>query len=369
MRTKWSLVNLGEIDGLETQVVWHATALAVSERARGNTVLLDWPDKPFISCGFNQVIDLEIDLDYCRTRGIPFYRRACGGGTVLLDRNQLFYHPVIHLDTPGIAKQVAAFYKQLLAPVVQTYQDLGVNAQYKPINDIMVGGRKISGNGAATFEAAMILTGNFILEFPRELMARILKVPDEKFRDKVVKSLEAGVTSLKDELGSNPPRDEIIETYARNFEELIGIEFQWGELDERTYEIMDELKQEYQTDEWLFQVSKRSPNLIRRIKISGELQVVQSLYKSPGGLIRLLMEIKHKTINDILITGDFWMSPETTVSAMEETLRGTILDRRKLHETITMFYEQHNIQAPGTTPEDFVAAIMQGLKPATSQEK
>jgi len=361
MRQKWSLVNLGEIESLETQVVWHATALAVSEGVRDNTVLIDWPNRSFISCGFNQVVELEIDIDYCRTKGFPFYRRACGGGTVLLDGNQLFYHPVIHRDTPGIAWNVETFYKQLLAPVVKTYQDLGVTAQYRSVNDIIVGGRKISGNGAATFDSAMILTGNFILDFPRKLMARILKVPDEKFRDKVFKSLEAGVTSLKDELGGIPSRDEIIETYVRNLEEALGIELEWGELDERTLEIMDQLKQEYQTDEWLFQVSKRSPQLVRRVKISGDLQVCQSLYKSPGGLIRLLIELEGDMIKDILITGDFWMIPETAVGTLETMLRNTKIDPIKLRDTITKFYTQQTIQAPGTTPEDFVAAIMQGF--------
>ncbi|MFQ6125722.1 MAG: lipoate--protein ligase [Candidatus Heimdallarchaeota archaeon] len=361
MRTKWSLVNLGELDGLETQVIYHAVALAVSEGVRRNTVLINWPDRPFVCIGFHQTVDLEIDVDYCRTNGIPFYRRACGGGTVLLDRDQIFYQVVTHIDTPGIARKADKFYEQLLAPVVKTYQDLGVNAQFRPVNDIVVGGRKISGNGAATFESAMELVGNFILEFPRKLMAQILKVPNEKFRDKVIKSLEAGVTSLKDELGSIPSRKEIIEIYTRNFEALLGIDFEWGELDERTLEIMDNLKHKYQTEEWLFQVTRRNPRLVKSLKISGSLQVIQSLYKAPGGLIRLLMEIDHETIKDKLITGDFWMLPERSVNSLEKTLRGTKIELTKLQKVITQFYEQNKIQAPGTTPEDFVKTIIQGV--------
>ncbi len=362
MHKKWSLVNLGELDGLETQVVYHATALAVSEGVRGNTVLINWPDSPLVCVGFHQSVDLEIDIDFCKTNRIPFYRRACGGGAVLLNSDQIFYQVVAHLDTPGIARKVDRFYEQLLAPVVKTYQDLGVNAKYRPVNDIVVGDRKISGNGAATFESAMVLVGNFILDFPRKLMARILKVPNEKFRDKVIKSLEAGVTSLKDELGNIPPRNEIIETYTQNFEAKIGINFEWDELDERTYEIMDELKRKYQTDEWLFQVSKRSPKLVKSVKISGDLQVVQSLYKAPGGLIRLLMELDHVTIKDILITGDFWMLPEHSAKKLEKMLRGMKIEPRKLLQKVTKLYEHQKVQAPGTTPEDFVAAIMQGVE-------
>jgi len=180
MSTKWSLVNLGELEGLDTQVIYHAAALAVSEGARGNTVLINWPDSPLVCLGFHQIVSSEIDLDYCTAQKIPFYRRAVGGGTVLLNRDQIFYQIIIHRNTPGITRKVDVFYKQFLAPTVKTYQDLGVNANYKPVNDILVEGRKISGNGAGTFEDANVLVGNFILDFPREMMAKCLNVPDEK---------------------------------------------------------------------------------------------------------------------------------------------------------------------------------------------
>jgi len=197
------------------------------------------------------------------------------------------------------------------------------------------------------------------------MMAKCLNVPDEKFRDKVIKSLEAGVSSLKDELGQIPSREKIIELYVQNFEELIGIELEWEDgLDKRTYEIMEELKEEYQSEEWIFQVSKRSPELIKSVKISGELQVVQSLYKTPGGLIRLLIDLERDTIKDILITGDFWMVPEQSVRILEKTLQGAKTDSQNLHELISAFYDQQNVQAPGTTPDDFVTTIMQGVKSA-----
>jgi len=130
---------------------------------------------------------------------------------------------------------------------------------------------------------------------------------------------------------------------------------------------MDKLKQEYQTDEWLYQVSMRNPQLVKSIKISGSLQVIQSLYKAPGGLIRLLMEIEHEIIKDILITGDFWMLPERSVSGLEKTLRGAKIEPRKLKKIITDFYEQNKVQAPGTTPEDFVETIMQGVESVKNQ--
>ena len=71
------------------------------------------------------------------------------------------------------------------------------------------------------------------------------------------------------------------------------------------------------------------------------------------------MEIENDTIKDILITGDFWMLPDSAVSALETTLRGTKLEQTILEECITGFYEDQKIQAPGTTPKDFITAILQ----------
>ena len=63
-------------------------------------------------------------------------------------------------------------------------------AEYKPVNDIIANGRKVSGNGAAEINDMVVLVGNFILEFANyETMSKSLRVPDEKFRDKVFETL------------------------------------------------------------------------------------------------------------------------------------------------------------------------------------
>ncbi|MHA2202768.1 MAG: lipoate--protein ligase family protein, partial [Candidatus Hodarchaeales archaeon] len=211
---EWDLVYLGPIDSVFTQSLWHAAALLRSKGVvKRNMLSINWPTYPIVSCGYNQIVSQVVDLTYCNTHQIPVIRRAVGGGAVYLDSNQLFYHLIWHLNTPNIPRRVKDIYHTLLKPVVQTYRDLGVNATYKPINDILADNKKVSGNGAGLFDSAQVLVGNFILDFPRREMAQILQVPDEKFRDKVYKSLQEGISSFKDELGYIPSREDIITTF------------------------------------------------------------------------------------------------------------------------------------------------------------
>jgi lipoate-protein ligase A len=72
---------------------------------------------------------------------------------------------------------------------------------FKPVNDIIANGRKISGNGAAEIGDTQVLVGNFIVNFNFEMMSKVLRVPDEKFRDKVFKTLSENLTTIPRETG------------------------------------------------------------------------------------------------------------------------------------------------------------------------
>ena len=197
MTEEWRLVVVDGLPGLETQAIYHAVAIAM-ERYDDieNTIIICWPSEPYVCIGYHQIVEEEVDTEYCKKNNIPIARRVLGGGAVLLDSNQLFYNIVAHIESEIVPRQIGDLYSKLLEPVVQTYRHFNIDAKYRPVNDILVRGRKISGNGAALLESAQVLVGNFILDFPRKDMTQILRVPSEKFRDKIYKSLEAGITSF-----------------------------------------------------------------------------------------------------------------------------------------------------------------------------
>lgn len=354
----WDLILLRKSEGLNTQVVWHAAALA---RSRGiqhrDLLIIDWPTEPFVVCGFHQVIERVVDMDYCKKNDIPIYRRACGGGAVFLDSNQLFYNIVAHIDSSIIPRNINNFFERTLNPVVQTYRQFGIKAEYKPVNDIIVNNRKISGNGAGLFEEAQVLVGNFILDFPRKEMAQILKVPNEKFRDKVIKSLEAGISSFHDELGFIPSRDSIIEEYIKQVESEFNIRLVESQLEPGTLELMEELRKTYLTDDWLFQVKARGDQLTSKVKIHGSTHVTEGMYKSSGGLITVTCEFKDTILTDVLISGDFWIHPDTILPKLEKSLLNHDLSKEDLTARINTFLKGNNCETPGTSASDLAQAI------------
>jgi lipoate-protein ligase A len=354
---EWDLVFLGPIDSIYTQSLWHAAArLRSSGEIERNILAINWPTYPIVSCGYHQVVSQVVDLEYCEENNIPVIRRAVGGGAVYLDSTQLFYHFIWHNDTPYIPKNINGIFSTLLKPVVKTYRDFGVEAEYKPINDILAKNRKISGNGAGMFDSSNVLVGNFILDFPREEMARILLVPDEKFRDKVFKSLQTGISSFKDELGYIPGREEIVTTFKDNLVDILGIDLIESELNPKIRSLMEELKTQYLTAEWRNETDNRGKKLLEAVKIHGSRSVSQGLFKSEGGLIRAICEFENTKILDILLSGDFWITPGK-LPRLEENLKGLDLEAEGLQKRIQSFLEEENVETAGTTSEDIAQAI------------
>lgn len=354
---EWDYIFLGPIDSIYTQSLWHAAALLISKgELERNILTINWPTYPIVSCGFHQIASQVIDLEYCSQNEIPVIRRAVGGGAVYLDSNQLFYQFIWHKDTPNIPRRVSEIFKTLLNPITQTYRDFGVDALYKPVNDILANNKKISGNGAGMIDSAQVLVGNFILDFPRQEMARILRVPDEKFRDKVYKSLKEGISSFKDELGFIPSREEIISTLKINIEEFLGIELASSKLNLKIESEMKRLKTMYLTKEWLDETEIRGKNLFDAVKIHGSMNVAQGMYKSQGGLIKALCEFQSSRLTDILISGDFWITPNK-LPELEETLRGLDLDKDNITREIQEFLNKEACETSGTTAADIAQSI------------
>ena len=364
---EWDLIFIGENDSINTQTIWHAATLA---RSRGiqerDLVIIDWPKDPIVCCGLHQSLNQVVDLNFCKSNNIPVIRRVCGGGAVLLDSNQLFYNVIAHIDSKIIPRQITALYSKLLEPVVKTYRHFNIEADYKPVNDILVKGRKISGNGAALLESTQVLVGNFILDFPRKEMTRILRVPNEKFRDKVYKSLEAGITSFQDELGYIPNRDEIIDVYTHHFESILKVHLIPASLEPKTLELIQQLRSTYLTDEWRFQVAQRGKSLIHKVKIHASNYIVEGTHKSTGGLIQVICEFQGAVLVDILISGDFWIYPDLILPQLEQHLRNTNLSEIDLGLHIESFLNSNNCESPGTNSDDLAQAIHNAYQNITS---
>jgi lipoate-protein ligase A len=346
------LLDLGAVPYLRSQTVYHALAHAMDEGSP-NTISLMSPDRPYVCIGFHQELDKEIDVEYCHAQDIPVLRREVGGGAVYLDGDQLFVHFIFHRE--HLPRKVEEVYKLLIRPLVETYQAIGIEATHRPLNDIVVGQRKIGGTGIAAIGEAMVLAGSLMFDFDTATMARALKVSSEKMRDKIHQSLREYMTTIRRELGEPPPRDEVTAILIRKVAETLEVDLQPGELTAVEKRAVQTLDRRFSSSRWL----RQKGGLARRgVTIKAGVQVAEAEHKAPGGLIRVTARLRDGAIDDVSLSGDFTFHPAALLGQLEHDLRGVQLDHGVLERAVAEFYSSRDVQSPGVEPEDIADAIM-----------
>lgn len=333
-----------------SQALYHAAAHLGRE-----ALIILRPATPYVCLGFHQDAQQEIDLDFARENNIPVFRREVGGGAVYLDGNQLFFQLILKRDRPGVPADIASFYKKFLQPVIDTFITFGVKAEYKPVNDIITNGRKISGTGAAQVDDMLILVGNFIQDFNYDMMSKCLRVPDEKFRDKVYKTMYENLTTFKRETGSIPSNEDLATELFKQYSTLLR-DLQAKSPDKELFDKADELMVEMNTQEWLFANDRRRPDS-KQVKIAEGIYVIQKILKTPGGLIRVTAVNEEGKLKDVHFSGDFFFFPAENLVDLEIALEGHSADTDAIAQTVTSFYQKHGIESPGVIPADFSTVL------------
>jgi lipoate-protein ligase A len=333
-----------------SQALYHAAAHLERE-----ALFVLRPATPYVCIGYHQDAQQEIDLEFARQNNIPVFRREVGGGAVYLDGQQLFFQLILKRDRPGVPANIAEFYKKFLQPVIDTFRQFGVPAEYKPVNDIMTNGRKISGTGAAQVDDMLILVGNFIQDFDYETMSKCLRVPDEKFRDKVHKTMYENLTTFLRETGSIPANADLAAELARHYAPLLG-EMITKPLDAELTCKADELLAEMNTPEWLLANDRRRTDA-KQVKIAEGVFVIQKMLKTPGGLIRVTAVNQNGNLKDVHLSGDFFFFPSANLVDLEQALDGLPTESNAIAQVVSAFYQKHNIESPGVVPADFANVL------------
>lgn len=333
-----------------SQALYHASA----HLGREGLFILR-PATPYVCIGFHQDAQKEIDLEFAQQNDIPVFRREVGGGAVYLDGQQLFFQFLLRRDNPIVPASVADFYRKFLQPVIATFRYFGVPAEYKPVNDIIASGRKISGTGAAQIEDTWVLVGNFIQDFNYEMMSKVLRLPDEKFRDKVHKTMYENLTTMLRETGNIPANFALAERLVANCEPLMG-PFVEKQLDDTLKQKADELMLEMHTPAWLLANDNRRLDTTR-VKIAEGIFVFEKMHKAPGGLMRLSAVSNEGKLEDVHISGDFFFFPAGKLVELEQAFTALPITMDDVIRTVIQFYDANKVESPGITAEDFAALI------------
>lgn len=340
----WRIVDTGLRSAAENMALDEIILRAVAENNAPNTIRFLRFSKPCVLVGYHQDIEQEVRLDYCLSKGIEINRRITGGGAI-------YFHP-LHLGWEVIAKWTDPFpknieklYEYVCRPVVSALRRLGLNAKFRPKNDIEINGRKISGTGGTNHGDSFLFQGTLLTDLDIREMLKCLKIPVKKLSDKEVESLKERVTTLKWELGYIPDLNQvkklILEEMCRHFK----IEAREGELTEYEKKLLQERLPYFESDQWIYLV---------KVPKKG---IFHASIKVKGGLIRAAVSVREKVIQYTYITGDFFAFPRNLVYEFESRLKHIPLDYSEISETVAKVFEETSAVVPGVKPEDIAKVV------------
>ncbi|MCX6695435.1 MAG: biotin/lipoate A/B protein ligase family protein [Candidatus Altiarchaeota archaeon] len=231
--------------GIDESILKH-----VSEGSSQPTVRLYGWKPPAVSIGYFQGLEEEVDLEACRSLGVDYVRRITGGGAVYHDM-ELTYSFIAREDY--VPKDMLESYKMVCGGLVAGLGILGIEAEFAPLNDIVTGGRKISGNAQTRRMGCVLQHGTILLDVDVERMFALLKVPSEKMRDKLVKNVKDRVTSVNGVLGREIRFEEASQAFATGFSKSLGIKLSKGILSESELDLAYKIAEEkYNSRDWNF---------------------------------------------------------------------------------------------------------------------
>lgn len=251
---EFRFIDLEVHTAFENMAIDEAITLAIKETKVPPTLRLYRWNPSAVSIGTFQGMKDEVDVDFCQSNGIDFIRRITGGGAVFHDyEGEITYSIIMPKGHRLAPTDILESYRLLCGGIVKALEYLGIEGEFKPINDVDVGGKKVSGNAMTRRHGCVLQHGTTLLDLDVNLMFTILKVPQEKISDKMIADVKERVTSIRDILDRDVHISELQEALKRGFSDALDIELVPGKLTDEENETKTRLAEEkYSSFEWNF---------------------------------------------------------------------------------------------------------------------
>lgn len=239
-----------------------------------------WQVDPTVIFGRNQVMENEVNVDYCRRHHIEIVRRKSGGGCVYADRSNVMFSYITKEDNVNFT------YNRYINMLLLVLHELGIEARSSGRNDLLIDGRKVSGNAFYHLPGKSIVHGTLLYDTNMEHMVGSITPSDAKLVSKGVKSVRQHIALLKDYTTLS------LEQVKHAFRSRLcdGEE----QLDSAAVARIEAMRQEYLTPTFLY---GRNPayTLMRKQRIEGV------------GELEMRLEVRHGVIRHADLTGDFFL--------------------------------------------------------------
>ena len=283
-----------------------ATEEYVARNLGGEEYFFMWQVNPTVIFGRNQLIENEVNLEYCRQHNINTFRRKSGGGCVYADMNNIMFSYITKDEN------VSLTFTKYVNMVANMLRKLGVDATASGRNDIMIGDKKVSGNAFYHIPGKSIVHGTMLYDTDMQNMIGAITPSDEKLVSKGIQSVRQHITLLKDHISLDI---EQFKAFVKN--DLCDDEIILDDND--TIEI-SKIEKEYLTNDFIYGNNPHY-NILRKGRIEGVGEMVVS------------MEMKNDTIKKINIQGDFFLLGDID-STLIKPLIGKKLQPEVLNEAL-----------------------------------
>ena len=239
-----------------------------------------WQVDPTVIFGRNQLIENEVNVDFCKRRGIQMYRRKSGGGCVYADMSNIMFSYVTAADNIGFT-----FYK-FINLLLLVLRKAGVEATASQRNDVLIDGRKVSGSAFYHIPGRCIVHGTMLYDTDMTNMVGAITPDDTKLLSKGVRSVRQRIALLKDytDLGLDAFKQLARDTICRDKLTLTAADVA----------AIEELEKEYLSDAFIYGNNPKY-SVVNKQRIEGV------------GELEARIEIKNGLIREVNLLGDFFL--------------------------------------------------------------
>ncbi|MBQ8735172.1 MAG: lipoate--protein ligase [Bacteroidaceae bacterium] len=278
----------------------------VARHLVANDYFFMWQVKPTVIFGRNQLIDTEVDVEYCKLNDIEMYRRKSGGGCVYADLNNIMFSYITPISNVNFT------FDRYMLMIEHMLRRLGINAKTTGRNDILIDGKKVSGNAFYRLPDRSIVHGTMLYDTDVEKMARSTTPSEAKLKSKGVESVRQHVTTLNKYLSMG----------INEFMQFARTEMCDGEvvLNGKDVEAIHEIEEQYYNPEFIFGNNPAyTAKVKRRIEGVGEFEAK--------------MELRDGIVKKINLAGDFFIIGDID-NALLVPLIGVELTREALEKRL-----------------------------------
>lgn len=264
-----------------------------------------WINAPSVIVGVNQNAFKEVNLDYTETNHIKVVRRLTGGGAVYHDLNNVNYTIIAPYH------ESENLYREFSKPIIEYLSSLGVKAEFSGRNDILVDGKKISGNAQTVYNDRVMHHGTLLFDTDTSVLSSALNPNKLKIESKGIKSVRSRVTNIKDCL----KKQIMVSEFLNGLSKIFLLNSERYDFNEQDINAINKLsKEKYSTYEWNI---GRSPK--------GEISFEN---KFDFGILTITFDAKDGVIENAKISGDFFSKKD--VNELAEKLNGVRFEKNSV---------------------------------------